>query len=309
MNIHEYRSLLSEQGALKTLIDESPETNVIGRMSLEHRLSKVESELERYKGHSPRLISVSLTFRGKPVSGSHGIRADFGSAAVKAFANAVTLVGASQRSWLPATGRVPHGGDYQLMITGTALGSFGFQVEDASEQLPLVGEVTPVEQAIKRIKGILEASTGSDEQLEHAIGDTDKRAVRSVGAFVQRVAVSAAVCALEFNGDVFRFRDPSQVRESADRLNQFNIEEVDLTFAGCFQGYLPRARSAEFQIEKMFGDIESEIMNPVITGKVDPSVANTVDISEIIGEPVRINVRRRQVGAGRHHYTITRCIP
>ena len=166
---------------LEKLIAQSSPGNVIGRMSLESRLQEVEEELQSYEGYDHRPTSARLTFRGKPVVGNRGIRADFGSEAVKAFSEgAVTRVGAGQGQALASSGPIPHETDYQLLITGTAPGSFVFLLEDASQQAPLDGQSTPVGVAIERVKQILEASTGTDEQLTDAIGDTDRRALNAV---------------------------------------------------------------------------------------------------------------------------------
>lgn len=307
LSVHDYRSLVSERETLRRLIEQSSKSNVIGRLSLERRLAEVRAELEGYVGHSARLISASLTFSGEPVTESRGIRADFGSIAVREFSNAVALVGASERSPLPAAGRVPHASEYKLMITGTVLGSFGFRVEDASGQLPLAGETTPVERAIRRVKEILKASLGTAEELEHAIGETDARAVKALGAFVKRVADNAAVCALEFDGEAFGFRDLSQVRGSADRLCRLNVDEVHGELVGRFEGYLPHAGSAEFRIDTAMIDLEIDIRDGLITGKVDRTVAEAVEISRLIGQVVRVAVRMRRIGAGRPRYTFLEC--
>ncbi len=59
MNVHDYRFLLSEQGTLKKLISETSPGNVIGRMSLEHRLKQVQEELEAYAGCSQRIKKMA----------------------------------------------------------------------------------------------------------------------------------------------------------------------------------------------------------------------------------------------------------
>ena len=163
MNRQQHRFLLSQQATLNKLLSQTEESEVIVRMSLESRLQEVEEELEAYEGLSSRLVNASLTFRGSPVMSRHGIDASFGTDAVKSFANAVSLVGASEHAPLAATGRVPHQEDYRLLITNIVRGSFGFQVEEAAQQPAFAGESTPVEMAIERVKDIFEASVGTDE--------------------------------------------------------------------------------------------------------------------------------------------------
>lgn len=308
MNIRHYRFLLADRGTLKKLIASSSPSNVIGRMSLEHRLRKVEAELEEYKGYSPRSINTTLTFTGNPVVGNHGINADFGSNAVKAFANAVAQVGASQQSPLSPRGPVPNSEEYQLLITGITGGSFGFHLEDASQKPTLMEETAPIETAIQQVKEILKASVGTDEQLADAIAETDQRALKAVSSFLNTVADSEAVCNLEFKGDIFKFRNTEQVRKSQKRLSQDNIQENEDTFTGEFIGFLPTTRQAEFHISESHEEPKNENAQiKHIIGKVNPEVVNDINITQILREKVSVNIHTRRVGSGKPRHTITNC--
>ena len=307
MNVHDYRFLLSEQGTLKNLISQSSPGNVIGRRSLEARLRQVEEELEAYEGFSSRLVNASLTFRGKPVVESRGIYADFGTEATNAFAESVTRVGAGWHSPLPPRGPIPNAAEYHLLITGTTTGSFGFQLEDAAQQPALEGQSTPVELAIKKVKEILEASVATDEELSDAIADTDRRALDSVQAFLKKMADSEATCALEFQGDEFRFRDAVQVRRSEKRLSNDNIQENEVALSGQFQGFLPHSRRAEFLLSATDADFLQDAIGTVVSGRVETAVDDTVNINEILNQEVTIDARTRRVGQGRPRYVITDC--
>ena len=307
MNVHEYRFLLSEQGTLKKLISQASPGNVIGRMSLESRLRQVEKELEEYEGHSPRLVNARLTFRGKPVVESKGIYADFGADATRVFAESVTRIGAGWRSSLSSRGPIPNAAEYQLLITGTVAGSFGFRLEDAAQQPALYGQSTPVELAIRKVKEILKASVATDEELSDAISDTDRRALDSVQTFLKKMADSEAVCALELQGDEFRFLDVAQVRRSENRLSNDNIQETDVTLSGQFQGFLPNSRRAEFLLSAADADFLQEAIGTVVSGRVEPAVDDSVDVNEILNQEVTIEARTRRVGHGRPRYTITGC--
>ena len=308
MDVHEYRFLLSERAALRDLIDRAPPGSVITKMSFENRLRQVEEQLESFGGCSPRVVNARLTFRGKPIMGSRGIDAEFGSDAAKLFANAVRTVGASNYAPLSSRGPVPHGEDYRLLITNMARGSFGFQFEQASQQLPLAGESTPVELAIAQFKGILEASVGTDEQLAEAIIETDQRALGEIRKFLKIVADSDAVCALEFCGDQFKFIDVDQVRRSESRLSEDNIREDDVTLTGYFEGFLPISRRAEFHITQANADFLNEAIGTVISGKVESDVDEAIrDINEILKRVVRVDAHTRRVGDGRPRYVISNC--
>ena len=307
MNVHDYRFLLSERETLEGLINQASPGNVIGRMSLQSRLQQVVEELEAYEGYSPRVVSARLTFRGRPVVDSRGIFADFGTEAANAFAESVTRIGAGWRSPLPSSGRIPNSAEYQLMITGTATGSFGFHLEDASQQLALEGQSSPVELAVGKVKEILAATTGTDEELLEAIADTDRRALDSVQAFLKKMADNGAMCALQFQGDEFRFSDVSQVRRSENRLSNDNIRENDVTLVGHFQGFLPLSRRAEFFLSATDADFLQEAIGTVVSGRVEPAVDDIVNINDILNSEVTINALTKRVGEGRPRYVINDC--
>lgn len=309
MNVHEYRFLLSERAALEKLIGDTSPENVIGRMSLEHRLQDVVTQLDACGDCSPHVMDARLTFSGKPVYGSRGVSLDFASEAGSAFQAAVTAVGAGSRATLPSSGKIPDSEDFRLMVTGTVPGSFGFQVEDSSQQLRLANESSPVELAIARVQSILAASLGTDEQLADAVADIDPRGIEALSNFLKTMADGDAVCVLGFKDNEFRFRDPDQVRRSQGRLSR-DILENDVILTGYFVGFLPGALRAEFLvngIEETEASFPKEIIGKVISGKVEPAVAQHVNINQTLGETVRVGVHARRVGPLQPRFTFTAC--
>lgn len=131
MNTQERLQLFAEKTSLERMLEKLPESSVIDRMSLEARKAEVEDALVAAPAPSREPVRARLTFRGKPIIGSHGMYAEFGAKAVNAFADAVAAIGASQTTALGTRGAIPNRGESQLLITGTALGSFGFELEEA----------------------------------------------------------------------------------------------------------------------------------------------------------------------------------
>ena len=306
MNARDYRFLLAERATLRQLIDRTGADEVIVRAGFEHRLRDVDAELAAYGERSSRLGDARLTFNGTSVIGNRGMSADFFSEGVGEFAKTVHYIGAGQRQTpLPASGTVPYGEDYRLLVTGIARGSFGIRVEEASDQMPLPGQSSYVEMAIEEFKSILEASVGDDEQLADAIGEIDPRSLNQVRSFLKTVADNMAVCALEFRGHEFGFRDTAQVRRSENRLSNDNIQEADATIGGQFLGFFPYRPRAQFQIEDVRSDLLHTEVGRIITARVASSVSDAVDINSILNQFIRINVSVRQVGAGRPRYVIT----
>src|SRR5262245_25840083 len=125
MNYLEYKHLIAERATLRSMIDEVPVDAVIDRLSLQARLKKLEAELATVKQAPKPPASVRLTFRGRPVVLGQGVFVEFASKALEAFSKTVLALAASQAGPLPNTAPLRDREQYQLLITGTAIGSFG----------------------------------------------------------------------------------------------------------------------------------------------------------------------------------------
>jgi hypothetical protein len=295
MSLREYRFLRAEVAELDKLIAMTPESAVIDQMSLEYRRSQVQEELDAFPVPYRWPVTARLTFNGGPVANGPGIDADFGSKAIEAFSNAVASAGASQVRILKERGPIPDRKDYRLRITSTALGSFGFEIEESGERnMPALGP-SPVEMGIEQVKDFLKASVGNDEALADAIADAQQRALSDLRQFLKIMVDNRAVCSLSFQDDYFRFSDTGQVRRSLDKLSYSNIHEETAEISGAFLGYLPKNRQVEFW---------NEVTGDVIAGKVYLSVDNAEEINRILHRSVSIRVRTRRVGNGSPRYTV-----
>lgn len=295
MNVQERRQLIAEKTTLERMLASLPESSVIDRMSLEARKTQVEAEIASAPEPSREPVRARLTFRGKPIIGDQGIFADFGAAAVGAFAKAVAAIGASQTTALGARGVIPNREDYGLLITGVAKGSFGFELEEGTKDELLIPETSLVDHAIEQTKRILEACVGSDDDLTDAVADADPRAVEALRAFLAFLAEQDAVCALEFKDEVFRFADVGQVRRSEGRLRKDNIHEEEKRISGQFIGVLPQSRTFEFRIA------EGE---EIIRGKVGPDIQDAGVINRYLERDLMIDIHTKSVGTGSPKYTL-----
>ena len=193
MNPREVRFLQAEQATLATLLAQLPASSVIERQGLEFRKRKVEEALASQDAADRQPAKLRLTFRGKPIAGSSGIFADFGAAAVTAFTDAVATIGASRNTSLGARGRLPNRENYRLLITDTASGSFGFELQEAPQddavaeplRRELFDEPSSVESAVDLTMSLLEATVDTDEKLTEAIADTHPRALSALRAFLK----------------------------------------------------------------------------------------------------------------------------
>ncbi len=296
MNLQELHQLQAERATIESLLDQLPEASVIERTSLEARNEKVKEALAAQPARSREPVRAKLTFRGKPIVGSYGVFAEFGAAAVSSFTEAVAAIGASQMGPLGARGAIPNRDEYRLLITGTALGSFGFELEEAPKDNSMsFPEHSPIEPALEQARAIMEASLGTDDDLSEAITDADPRALEGLRAFLKTMADQEAVCTLEFKQEVFRFADVGQVRRSEQRLSQDNIHEEDEQLTGQFLGVLPKRRTFEFLVSET---------RSVISGKVSPTIEDAGQLNRILEKPSTIKVHTRRVGTGRARYVL-----
>lgn len=290
-----YLTIVSEISELDNLLATIPEGNVIERMSLESRLESAKAALAEL----PQKIApkARLTFRGKPVFGSHGIAADFGGKAAGAFSDAFAAVTAGLSEGLRYMGPIPNRDKNQLLITGTAIGSFGFEFELPAAESSLFPETEKTQEAMTKIAELFRlAAEGSDDEVAEVVEEIHPRAVKKVHDFLDLLVQQQAWCGLDFADRFFRYADYAQIKASCERLKSDNIQEREETYRGEFQGVLPTGRTFEFRLADQ---------NGLIKGKVDlaiddPDVLNR----KWLHKPVTVRLNVMQVGQGRPRFTL-----
>lgn len=297
MNALMYKNISSEIQQLKNLLDQIPEENVIDRLGLTNRLEEAE---KRLGSANPYHINktAKLTFRGTPVIGSEAISANFAAKATKLFSDAVAAVSAGMSGALNFKGPIPDCNANQLMITGTAIGSFGFEFElPSADSYDLCPEQSIVEKAVNEIRELFEVSAiGSDDKLNDLIEEVHPRAISKIHNFLSFLLEQNAKCGLEFDNKFFRFSDDNQLQKSISRLDDDNIHEEKVIYKGFFQGALPSARNFEFKT-----DIESE----VIKGKISKDIENPEKLnSDWYKKTVQVKFTVIRVGNSRPKYIL-----
>ena len=294
MNVADRTYLMAERAFLQSRLADLPADALLTRMSATSKLQAVDQELARLPEREP--AHLKLTFNGRPVIRSHGIFADFGMKAVNAFTEAVAAVAASLTAPLASMGPIPNRDQHQMLITSTAVGSFGFELEEhGNGQLPLE-EQSAVQQAIERTQSLLSGSIAfDDEQLADAATDLDRRALDKVRAFVATLADNEAVCALQYGHQAFRFSSVGQVREALQRLSTDNLIEQERQLQGHFEGALPHRRTFEFKL----ADSEE-----IIVGKIAPSIHDPSKINDHLHDRVTVAMTETRVGNGRPRYLL-----
>lgn len=295
MNRGEYLQLLAEKSAIERMIAETPEDDVLDRASLSARLKSVETILGQGKPDEREPARVRLTFKGRPVIGSHGIFAEFGMKAVNGFAESVTAMAASLIAPLAAMGPIPNRDQHQLLITDTALGSFGFELEEHRTRQLSLGDGSVVAQALDRTQSLLRGTQGTDDELADSAAEADRRALDKVRAFLEVLADNEAVCTVQFGESVVSFIDVGQVRTSIERLSQENLREEAEELRGELQGVLPKARIFEFKVADS---------SQVIRGKISPTVGDPDILNRELHRSTVIKVLVTRVGSGRPRYLL-----
>jgi hypothetical protein len=287
--------LASEIKELEALLASIPVSNFIERMSLEARLTAAKDTLAALPQQTGQ--KARLTFRGKPIVGSHGIAADFGAKAAGAFSDAFAAIAAALNEGLRDMGPIPDRDKNQLLITGTAIGSFGFEFELPAAEPSLFPDSTKAQDVMGTIESLFRlAAQGSDDEVAEVIEDVHPRAVRKVHEFLELLVQQQAWCALEFEDRAFRFANYEQIKLSSERLKDDNIQEREETYRGELQGILPVGRTFEFRLSDQSG---------VLRGKVDKAIDDPDVLNrEWLHKPVTLKLNVIQVGQGRPRYTL-----
>jgi len=296
MNRDDYLHVQAEAQFLRERLAGLPETARITLLSAEARLRSLEAQLSEAETAGREPARARLTFRGRPVIGSHGVFAEFGMKATTAFVDVVSKVAAALTGPLATMGPVPNRDANQLLITSTAIGSFGFELEEYRDgQLPFA-EDSPAAQAFELTQLLLQSTIGTDDELADSAAATDPRALASVRNFLEVLASNEAVCTFDYRGRSFRFSDVGQVRRSLARIGQDNLHEEQTSLSGEFQGVLPKGRNFEFKLADR---------DEVVRGKVGPAIADPEIINRHLHQPATIQVLATRVGNGKPRYVLT----
>lgn len=290
-----YISYATEIKEIESLLAMIPPENVLERRGLESRLNSVRSDLEKYRNRNGIRSRANLTFRGRPVVKSHGIMADFAAQATKLFSEAYAKIAADLAGRLSSAGPIPNRGNNQLMIVGTAIGSYGFEFElPESDVFP---NMRVSEQAISSIIDLFKLSaTGSDDAIADVIENVHPRAISGIYDFLRFLNQEEAWCGVEFAQKYFKYEGSEQQKNSADRLKKENIKENDETFVGEFQGILPAGRTFEFKLHDQEGMIRGKIGAEIS----EPDILNR----EWLHKKATITLHGIQVGEGRTRYLL-----
>lgn len=295
MKMQQYHSLLAEHRQVQRMHDDTPAEFAIDRDFLAARLEALGQQIAAAVIDERDPASLALMFRGKPVVGTTGIFADFGTKALGAFNEVIVALAAASDAPLADKGPIPNREQNQLLITATATGSFGFVLQEHREGELRLDDETPTLRAMRQAHAMLAGVLGTDDELADAAAELPARAMDRLRDFLKTMEDAQAYCAVSLDGKEARFDSPAAVVQAIARIRQDNLREEETELVGAFEGVLPQARTFEF---KMAQD------GAVIRGRISPAVADIAQFNRRIGEELTIRVAQTQVGKGRPRFVI-----
>lgn len=246
-----FEGLSAELASLESLLDEARKySDIVSTMQLEYKIDQIKKEVELYKNENTK-AAVALFFSGKPVLGSRGINTDFTGTILKDFQDIVAKVNAKLTIGdIGSRGRVPNSSTSNLMITNISKGSFGFILEELTEQEEAVDTVLKfaLDNVINYLTGI---GSLNDEEYETILEKLDGRTLISIKDFFITLDQNGALLRLvEGNNDYSL--DEEYIHRARTRAESIEIKEDEPIFTGKIIGVLPQHRKFEMLLE---GDI------------------------------------------------------
>lgn len=177
--------------ARQLLVEGRAHDDPIAEHQYAQRVARLELELAQASEaalHAP--AGVALFFGGRPVIGSHGIKATFGAEAVGQFQKLVSQrYAAAETGPLASRGRVPLSEDTQLLVTDVVRGSFGFVLQASG---PASGD-SVLKQAVDEVADTLSRMAADDEALfDEASARVDNRQLGALKEFFKLLDVEGA---------------------------------------------------------------------------------------------------------------------
>lgn len=294
MKLNPYDYLRAEEQELQRILAGIPEERWIERLSFKGRLNSIQEELKGMEPPAQRR-TAKLTFRGDPVRGSEAISADFASKVTRFFNDAVTSIAASLNDRLGNMGRIPDKQGKQLYITGTALGSFGFEFQLPDEEELDERDASTADALGTLVELFKAGEKGNDEELAEIVDEVHPRAAAKVHEMLEFMLREKAYCSLMSGDEEFRFASLASLEKASANLKSDRIEKGKAEFEGEFRGSLPDYREFEFkpndQSHSWKGRIGAEIEDPDT-------------LYPYLRRQVKVSLEFTKVGHSRPRYTL-----
>lgn len=249
----------ADRAAVMGLLDRVTEADALTRLGLEARLAELNTQIAAHDLEPETThASAALFFGGRPVIGSQGVEAEFGTGAVATFQDLVSKVLAKNTSGLGVKGPVANKSAATMHITSIVRGSFGFLLEEVRGQAQLLD--SNLKEAVEEASKLLDTFGDADEErFQLTVAEVDQRIIAAARAFFELMRQHEATLRMVSGEREFRF-GAEAVERGVERASGTLIEEDEKSLDGQLAGVLPSAHQFEFRV----------VGDEILKGKVDP---------------------------------------
>lgn len=254
------QGLQAELSSVNALLQSAREMDdPVGGFQLEKRKVKIESELQTLVEHPENRASIALFFGGKPVLGSRGISAEFAGHMLENFQELVARkFAAAELGALGGRGPIPMKQATDMMVTNLAKGSFGFVLDELSDQEEI--DATALKVIVEEVVQTIEKVSSSNElDFEEVTEQLDPRLLISLKDFF--VTLDSSEAAIRLVNDLADISlDSMSVHRGRLRTEATSIDESDVTLDGVLVGFLPEHRKFEMLVEgqMLYGSVSKD---------------------------------------------------
>lgn len=238
----------------------SEDDDPIGFAQFAMRRAEIEQALTALGKVAEETGKVALLFGGRPVWGSRGIDADFAAHAIDQFQRAVGAQAAGAAGPVGARGRLAQDATPRLLVTDVGRGSFGFVLEEATNNTQLVETTT--KHALDEIARLARAAAAPDEEgFNAAVDAIEPRALQALAEFFKQLHESGAQLRLVEGEEDFEL-DAEAVGRARARTEQISIDTETLEEEGVLVGVVPQRKSFEWRRpsgETIVGAIQGDV--------------------------------------------------
>jgi hypothetical protein len=232
--------------ARQLLADGRAHEDPIAERQYGQRVLRLERELaELSQASTQESVGVALFFGGRPVVGSHGIKAAFGTQAVGKFQKLISQrYAAVETGPLSSRGRVPMSDDTQLLVTDVVRGSFGFVLQGSE---PASGDVA-LREVVDQVANTLSRMAAADDALfDEASADVDNRQLGTLQEFFKLLDDEGASLRV-VEGDRDFELTVQAVQRARQRAEAMTIEERVETLQGEIIGWAEHSSRFELRL-------------------------------------------------------------
>ncbi|EHU4977832.1 TPA: hypothetical protein ACN311_002375 [Vibrio parahaemolyticus] len=237
----ELNSLKVDIASVKSLLSEAERYgDFVAKKLYLSKLKRLNRELSLIEDRHITHASVGLFFDGESVFGSKGILASFAGHSLENFQELVNKVFAyNENGSLGARGAIANKSSSNLMITGVAKGSFGFILDELSDQMEITE--TSLKITLDNVIDLIYNTTLDDEKAySSAIEDIDQRILQSLKEFF--ITLDKGKSCLRIVGDKQEYRLNSQsISLARKRTEATSIDENEETKNLTLIGFLPES--------------------------------------------------------------------